>query len=126
MLNNKKLIRQFAYKGEFLTSSNLEDLLYGQEFNDFNELIEWLDDDSSDIISELSDSLIDVYNYDLRQWSVDNYDYIEDAIKEFGMDSKNFDFHRVIQLGQYYAYNNEFYEMINQFKQHIQATYKTR
>ena len=41
MLNNKKLIKGFKYSGEFLNSSNLEDLLYNQEFNDFNELIDW-------------------------------------------------------------------------------------
>ena len=124
MLNNKKLIKGFKYSGEFLNSSNLDDLLDSQEFSDFNELIKWLDDNSGDKISELSDSMVDIYYYDLRQWSLNNYDYIEEAVKEFGYDSKNFDFHNIIQLGQYYAYNNEFYEMISQFKQYIENTYK--
>lgn len=126
MLNNNKLIKGFQYTGEFLNSNNLEDLLYNQEFNDFSELIEWLDDDAGDRISDLSDSMVDIYNYDLRKWSLNNYNYIEEAVEEFGYDSKNFDFHKVIQLGQFYAYNNEFYEMISQFKQYIKNNFKIR
>ena len=126
MLNNKKIIKGFKYSGEFLNSNNLEDLLYNQQFNDLSELIDWLDDDAGDKISELSDSMIDIYNYDLRKWSVENYDYIEEAVEEFGYDSKNFDFHKIIQLGQYYAYSNEFYAMISELKKHLQNTYKIR
>ena len=46
---------------------------------EFQELIDWLEDDSSDMVSELSDSKVDIYYYDLRKWSVENYNYIEDA-----------------------------------------------
>lgn len=128
MLRVNKLINDFDYKGEFLNSENLQDLMYGMEFENFDFLIDYLNGDDnnyiSDKISELSDSMIDVYYYSLREWSVENYDYIEDAISEFGVDTKNPDFHKMIQMGQYLAYSNEFYSMINEFKEYINSKYK--
>ena len=124
MLRMNKIVDKFEYTGEFLDKTDLQDLLSGQKFGDFQELIDWLEDDSSDMISELSDSKVDIYYYDLRKWSVDNYGYIEDAISEFGIDEKNPDFHKMIQMGQYLAYSNEFYTLVQEFKDYIEANYK--
>lgn len=55
----------------------------------------------SDLISEYSDSIVDIYNYPLLYWLKDNYEYVEMAISEFGIDSRNCDFFRLIQMGQY-------------------------
>lgn len=127
MLRVKKLIKDFDYKGEFLNSSNLEDLFYGMEFSNFEEMFDYITGDDcnyiSDKISELSDSMIDIYYYDLRKWSVENYDYIEQAIEEFGVDTKNPDFHKMIQMGQYVAYSSEFYAMIIEFKKYLEEKY---
>ena len=124
MLRMNKIIDKFEYTGEFLDKTDLQDLLSGQKFGDLQELIDWLEDDSSDMVSELSDSKVDIYYYDLRKWSVDNYNYIEDAIAEFGVDEKNPDYHKMIQMGQYYAYSNEFYTLVSEFKEYIEANYK--
>lgn len=128
MLRINKLIKGFDYKGDFLNSDNLKDLFYGMEFESFGELIDYLNGDDSnyisDKISELSDSIVDVYYYSLREWSVDNYGYIEDAIEEFGVDTKNPDFHKMIQMGQYFAYSQEFYSMVNDFKDYLETNYK--
>lgn len=62
-----------------------------------------------DILHEIADNNVSIYNYDLLEWSKNNYSYIEDAICEFGFpnDSNNKpDFIRAIQQGQYY-YNYE-------------------
>ena len=69
------------------------------ELNDAYELEEELNHDGS--IDDLIDSNIDIYNYDLRKWAVDNYEYIEDAIAEGLVDTDDFDFHKAIQSGQY-------------------------
>ena len=124
MLRMNKIVDKFEYTGEFLDKTDLQDLLSGQKFGDFQELIDWLEDDSSDMISELSDSKVDTYYYDLRKWSVDNYNYIEDAIAEFGVDEKNPEYHALISQGQYYAYSNEFYTLVQEFKDYIEANYK--
>lgn len=127
MLRLKTITKGFEYNGEFLSKDDLMDLLSGYSFNDFNELIDYLEDNDSnyigDNISSLSDSKVDIYNYDLREWAVDNYSYIEEAIDEFGMPDK-FDFHKCIQLGQYYVYNNEFYALVSEFKSYIEDNYK--
>lgn len=124
MLRMNKIVDKFEYTGEFLDKTDLQDLLSNQKFGDFQELVDWLEDDASDTISELADSKVDIYYYELRKWSVDNYSYIEDAISEFGVDTKNPDFHKMIQSGQYYAYSNEFYTLASEFKDYIEDNYK--
>lgn len=124
MLRMNKIVNKFEYTGEFLDKTDLQDLLSNQKFGDFQGLVDWLEDDASDTISELADSKVDIYYYDLRKWSVDNYNYIEDAISEFGVDTKNPDFHALISQGQYYAYSNEFYALVSEFKDYIEANYK--
>ena len=124
MLRMNKIVDKFEYTGEFLDKTDLQDLISNQKFGDFQELVDWLEDDASDTISELADSKVDIYYYDLRKWSVDNYNYIEDAISEFGVDTKNPDFHKMIQSGQYLAYSNEFYTLVSEFKDYIEANYK--
>jgi hypothetical protein len=51
------------------------------------------------------DGNIDIYNHDLRKWSVDNYNYVEDAISEGLADGT--DFHKSIQSGQYLKYQED-------------------
>lgn len=65
-----------------------------------------------DIIHDIADNNVDIYNYDLLEWAKDNYSYIEDYVKEFGIDSQNFDFIDIIRGGQYLyieqtLYNNK-------------------
>lgn len=68
--------------------------------------------DIDDIIRDIADNNVDIYNYDLLEWAKDNYSYIEDYVKEFGIDSQNFDFIDIIRGGQYLyieqtLYNNK-------------------
>ena len=62
-----------------------------------------------DCISELADNNVDIYNYNLLEWVKDNSSYVEDAVAEFGIDSKNFDFFRLLQQGQYMQITDELY-----------------
>ena len=138
MINLEVITKGFEYSGKFLSKDDLMDLLSGYSFKDFNELINYLEDNDSNYIGDnifsLSDSKVDIYYYALREWAVDNYRYIEEAMDEFGMPEKfdfhkfgmpeKFDFHRCIAIGQFYAYNNEFYSLVNEFKSYIEDNYK--
>lgn len=65
-----------------------------------------------DVISEIADNNVDIYNYDLLEWAKNNYSYIEEAIDQFGFPQENgrADFFRAIMQGQYLAYEQELYE----------------
>nr|BAR35129.1 hypothetical protein [uncultured Mediterranean phage uvMED] len=68
------------------------------QFDDSHELYENLDYDGS--VHEIVDSNIDIYFYDLREWCVNNYDYIDRALRDGFCDGVT-DFHKLIQIGQY-------------------------
>ena len=120
-----EIIKGFEYSGDFLDKSDLGDILNNYTFNNKDELISFLNDEDenciSDVIMELSDSKVDCYYHSLREWAVDNYNYIEDVISELGVDTNNPDFHKIIQQGQFYAFNNEFYNLISDFKDYIKT-----
>ncbi len=82
------------------------------DYDDVHELYEALDYDGS--LHEIIDGNIDIYNYDLRKWAVDNYDKIEDAINEGLVDTTDFDFHKAIQAGQYVALREEASEIVEE------------
>ena len=81
------------------------------DYVDSWELIEALDYDGS--VQEIANANVDVYYYDLRKWSVENYSYIEDAMEE-GLCEGVTDFHALIQVGQYVSFRNEANEIIEQ------------
>lgn len=58
-------------------------------------------DDIYDIIHDMADNNVDIYTYDLMEWVKGNYTYVEDYIREFGIDSSNFDFIGAVRGGQY-------------------------
>ena len=59
-----------------------------------------------DIIMEISDNNVDIYNYNLLEWAKDNYSYIEDANSELGTPEG---FMQQIQQGQYYQIEQDLY-----------------
>lgn len=89
---------------ELLESKKLDII----DYDDSHELYEALD------LHEIIDRNIDISNYDLRKWAVDNYDKVEDAINEGLVDTTNFDFHRAIQAGQYLALREEAQDIVEE------------
>lgn len=67
----------------------------------------------SDIIAEISDDIIYIYNYDLLEWARHNYYYIEEYVKEFGIDNENFDFFGIIRDGHFLYIEQMLYENKN-------------
>ncbi len=83
-----RIIEAIEYK-----NINLNDI------DDSNSLAYELDYDGA--LHEIIDSNIDIYYYSLRQWAVDNWEHVEDAINEGLVDTDDFDYHKAIQGGQY-------------------------
>jgi hypothetical protein len=67
-------------------------------------LVDALDYDGT--LHEIIDGNIDIYNYDLRKWAVDNWEFVEEAIEE-GLTEGLSDYHKLIQMGQYIALRGE-------------------
>lgn len=80
------------------------------DYADYGDLIEDLDYDGS--LHMLIDGMVSIYNYELRQWAVDNWTYIEDAMEYGLIDNSEFDYHKAIQAGQYMYYQEEAYTAI--------------
>ena len=63
-----------------------------------------------DIISEISDSHVDIYYYNLFEWAKNNFSIIEEANEELGAPN---DITKQIQQGQYIQYEREMYDNID-------------
>ena len=63
-----------------------------------------------DVISEISDSHVDIYYYDLFEWAKNNFSIIEEANEELGAPN---DIIKQIQQGQYVQYEREMYDNID-------------
>ena len=88
----------------------IEIKLEGDEsFGDAWELYQHLDYDGS--LHELIDSSIDIYYCDLREWAVDNWEFVEEALNE-GLCRCVSDYHKLIQMGQYVALKGEAYDIV--------------
>ena len=62
-----------------------------------------------DLFSEIADQNVDIYTSDLLDWAKLNYEYIEQAVQEFGIDSRNFDFVKLLQEGQFLQIEEDLY-----------------
>ena len=79
-----------------------------------------------DIITEASDYKVDIYTSDLLDFAKENYEYIEYALDEFGTpknSSGNADFIKILQQGEFYYYNELFYENIEEFYKYFALNY---
>ena len=100
---------------------NINELL--KEYENDNDLLYRIEDythtpDSyiCDTIGEIADSETDIYYSGLIDWlrnDNNSVESIEYAVKEFGIDSNNFDFMRLLQQGQYYQNEQQLYENID-------------
>lgn len=72
-----------------------------------------------DIITEVCDNNVDIYNSDLWEWAKDNEYYIEQAINEFGIDSNNFDLIGLFQQGQYFYYEETCYKNLDDIIEYL-------
>ena len=89
-------------KGDNMKQTILDAIEYKEinmaDLTDASELYETLTYDGT--LYEIAEGFVDIYYYNIRQWAVDNYDWVETAIQEGLVDMENFDFHTAIQAGQ--------------------------
>lgn len=83
---------------------------YGEDFLDYDE-----NDYIGDVITNIADSNIDIYNYDLWEWAKNNEEWIEEAIAEglYSIDSRSFDLMRLFMAGQYMEITADLYEKLD-------------
>ena len=121
-MNIEKIFKDFEskYKEEIIDIIN-------DNFSDtgLDSLISFLEDgiNNNGAIDEMIDGYIDIYYGSLREWAVDNYGYIKDALEEFGTSK---DYHKDIQMGQHLYYSEEIYNCIDEMIEHIRDNYNIK
>ena len=66
-----------------------------------------------DVISEIADNNIDIYNYNLFEWAKTNYEWVEEAIAQGLCDMSNPDIIKMLQAGQYEQNTSDLYEHLD-------------
>ncbi len=137
MINNEKLLKNWEY--ENVLSSHAEegkkvecvickddilDLLNNYEFDTIKDILDCIENDIGNSIFERADSDVEVYNWNLRCWIVENYNFLEDAISEGLVAVDKFDFHRAIMAAQFLMYERGYYEAMEDLKEYITDNFK--
>ena len=73
-----------------------------------------------DILTEIADNNVDIYYYDLFEWAKNNFSIIEEANEEMGI---NPDITKQIQQGQFYSYQRELYENLEDIMKYYVFNY---
>ena len=73
-----------------------------------------------DIITEIVDNNIDIYYSDLLDFAKDNFNYINDAITEFGKPDDFFDY---IKQGEYYYFEQDMYNNLKDILKNYMYNY---
>lgn len=99
-----------------------EVLDYAPKFDTLQELKDYVEGgDIQDYFLEKADAMIEVYSYELREWSVDNYEWIEAAAEVFGNSS---DWDQSIMQGQYYMYTQGLNDAAREFAEWLEREYR--
>lgn len=84
---------------------------YGEDFDNYNRGY------VSDVISEIADYNVDIYTSDLWAWAAENYEWVDEAMREFGT-PQNFDILQVLKSGQFLKYETEMYDEISDLSEY--------
>lgn len=92
----------------FVTIDSLEADLdlgdYGDQCPDYSE------DYVGDCFSEVADSNVDVYTYDLLKWLPDNYEWIEEADAQGLLEGCHGDLPKMISMAQYECFTQDMHD----------------
>jgi len=101
-----------------------DDFRYETIVSLLNYIDDYLDNDTTldelrdnGCLDEIIDSLCDVYTNDLNNWLTSNLNrqyFVDEAVKEFGLDLNDFSITKAIQLGQYMEIQEIAYRMIDE------------
>lgn len=76
-----------------------------------------------DIISEIADNQVDIYNSDLKEWASSHFEEIANAISEFGWDGCGKDLYKAVQIAQYTENENEIYSELSESLENFALSY---
>lgn len=94
-----------------ITELREEQNLYLGDYGEY--LVDYNSGYVCDCISQLADNNVSIYNYDLLEWVRNNSEYVEQAVAEFGIDERNFDFFGLLRQGQYMQITDELYSNLD-------------
>ena len=80
---------------------------YGDQFTDYDSGY------ICDLLNEIADGNVDIYNTDLWTWARDNTGYVEQSMMEFGWDSKESSLEQLFQMGQYLEISEDLYKNLD-------------
>lgn len=123
MLNISKLLTHNKFSSD---TDFLEEHLPDQDFDDFNDLVSYLEGDHGylcDAVSEYADSNTSIYYSDIEEYAKNNYDRFNDKISEFGWDGCGQDLHKASQLAEYCEIQENVNADIQKFIKFIKDTY---
>ena len=106
-INIKELLEEIKKDGVYFDGEDIIDLVV--------EFAEHSNGYICDIITDVADNNIDIYNHDLWNWAKDNESYIEEAVTEYGIDERNFDLMQLFRSGQYNYYIQAIYSNLADF-----------
>tara|TARA_R100000655_G_scaffold158_1_gene794 strand:+ start:907 stop:1257 length:351 start_codon:yes stop_codon:yes gene_type:complete len=98
----------------------IETISKDEVYTDWYFLYEDLDYNGS--VHSIIDSNIDIYNFDLRQWAVEHWEWVDQA-KDEGLCSPDADYHAMIQAGQYVALLEEAQQYIKELFNEMNGEY---
>ena len=76
-----------------------------------------------DAISEIADSNTSIYYYDIKQFMMDNFDAVEDAINEFGWDGCGSDLYKAGQMAEYITIERDLYNNLDDIIKYLAYDY---
>lgn len=71
--------------------------------------LDWLKNDMQLMTSEIADSAIDIYTYDLLKWLPDNYEWLEEADAQGLLEGCKGDLIKMTQMAQYECFTQDMY-----------------
>ena len=110
IMNNENVIEKMKELKKGLDSEVLDLFDSGVDYNGCYYIC--------DMINEVADSFVDIYNSDLLDFAKNNYEYIEEALDEFGTPTDSngrADFFKIIIQGEYLYYERLFYDNLDDF-----------
>lgn len=119
-----------------IVTDEMRDFTPGYKYQDYTvEFLEAVEEadtisDLEESISELADQQVDIYNSDLLDWLRKEDDAIwtiEEALSEYGTpqgSDGNADFFAIIRQGQYKFYSDIFYQMLDEYRELLEASEK--
>ena len=105
------------------------DMLFNElELEDYGAIdYDSLHNEALAYIHELADGRVEIYYYKIRQWAVDNWQYVDDAMDD-GLADGVKDYHKLIQIGQYYKIERELmdnlYNLVEEIKDDAREYYE--